>query len=309
MLNRRQALKISGLSAAAYVLPFQGSHAVESQPKPSDFKLCLNMSTLRGHKLGFIKELETASRAGFRSAEIWIDSLQQYLNSGGTIKEAKNRMNSLGITAENTIGFAKWIVDDDEVRKQGIEQLKKEMDIIAQIGCKRIAAPPAGATNTAGLDLRKAAERYRVILELGDQTGVVPHLELWGFSKNLNRASEVVFVAMESGHPSARILLDVYHLYKGGSPVDTLPLIAKPAMELIHINDYPSINRETITDADRVHPGDGIAPIKQILKNIKRTDTPLILSEEVFNKNYYTQDPLEVAKTAFAKIKKVIEGV
>lgn len=309
MLNRRQALKISGLSAAAYVLPFQSSLAVESQPKPSDFKLCLNMSTLRGHKLGFIKELETASRAGFRSAEIWIDSLQQYLNSGGTIKEAKNRMNSLGITAENTIGFAKWIVDDDEVRKQGIEQLKKEMDIIAQIGCKRIAAPPAGATNTAGLDLRKAAERYRVILELGDQTGVVPHLELWGFSKNLNRASEVVFVAMESGHPSARILLDVYHLYKGGSPVDTLPLIAKPAMELIHINDYPSINRETITDADRVHPGDGIAPIKQILKNIKRTDTPLILSEEVFNKNYYTQDPLEVAKTAFAKIKKVIEGV
>ena len=91
--------------------------------------------------------------------------------------------------------------------------------------------------------------------------------------------------------------------------MDTLPLIAKPAMELIHINDYPSINRETITDADRVHPGDGIAPIKQILKNIKNPDKPLILSEEVFNKNYYNQDPLEVAKTAMAKMKKVIEGV
>lgn len=309
MLNRRQALKITGASAAAYLMPFQNSLAAEPMPPASDFRFCLNMSTLRGHKLGFVKELEIASKAGFRSAEIWIDSLQQYLNSGGTVKEAKSRMDALGITAENAIGFAKWIVDDDTVRKQGIEQLKKEMDILAQIGCKRIAAPPAGATDTPGLDLKKAAERYRVILELGDQTGVVPQLEMWGFSKNLTRASEVMYVAMESGHPSARVLLDIYHLYKGGSPVDTLTLIGKPAMEIIHINDYPSINRESITDADRVHPGDGIAPIKQILKSIKTTDKPLILSEEVFNKNYYNQDPLEVARTAMAKIKKVTEGI
>ncbi|HKH61218.1 MAG TPA: TIM barrel protein [Flavitalea sp.] len=309
MLNRRQVLKMTGASAAALAVPFGNSLATESKQSASDFKLCLNMSTLRGHKLGFIKELEVASKAGFRHAEIWIDSLQQYLNSGGTIKEAKNRMDSLGITAEDAIGFARWIVDDDAIRRQGIEQLKKEMDILAQIGCKRIAAPPAGATDTPGLDLKKAAERYRVLLELGDQTGVVPQLEMWGFSKNLSRASEVMYVAMESGHPSARVLLDTYHLYKGGSPIETLSLIGKPAMELIHINDYPSINRETITDADRVHPGDGIGPVKQILKLLKKSDQPLILSEEVFNKNYYAQDPLEVAKTAMTKMKKVIEGV
>ena len=225
------------------------------------------------------------------------------------MKDAKNRMDALGIVAENAIGFAKWIVDDDAVRRQGIEQLKKEMDILAQIGCKRIAAPPTGATDTPGLDLRKAAERYRSILELGDQTGVVPHLELWGFSKNLNRASEVMYVAMESGHPSARVLLDTYHLYKGGSPIETLPLIGKHSIELMHLNDYPAIDREKITDADRVHPGDGIGPIKQILKHLKKTDQPLILSEEVFNKAYYAQDPLEVAKTAMSKMRKMVEGV
>lgn len=309
MLNRRQVIKMTSASAAALALPFTNSVARESKQSAPDFKLCLNMSTLRGHKLGFIKELEIASKAGFRHAEIWIDSLQQYLNSGATTKDVKSRMDSLGITAEDAIGFAKWIVDDETVRKQGIEQLKKEMDILAQIGCKRIAAPPAGATDTPGLDLKKAAERYRVILELGDQTGVVPQLEMWGFSKNLSRASEVIYVAMESGHPSARVLLDTYHLYKGGSPIETLRLVGKPAMELIHLNDYPSIDREKITDADRVHPGDGIGPIKQILKLLKKSDQPLILSEEVFNKNYYAQDPLEVAKTAMAKMKKVIEGV
>ncbi|RYZ85240.1 MAG: sugar phosphate isomerase/epimerase, partial [Proteobacteria bacterium] len=147
--------------------------------------------------------------------EIWIDSLQQFISKGGKVSEVNKQLQGLGMTVANAIGFAKWIVDDDAVRKQGVEQMKREMDLLAQIGCKRVAAPPVGATDTAGLDLRKAAERYRVILELGDQTGVVPHLELWGFSKNLCKTSEVMFVALQSGHPSARILLDVYHLYKG----------------------------------------------------------------------------------------------
>ena len=42
-------------------------------------------------------------------------------------------------------------------------------------------APPAGATRKPGLDLMKAAERYRALLELGDEMGVVPQIETWGF--------------------------------------------------------------------------------------------------------------------------------
>ncbi|MDQ3537085.1 MAG: sugar phosphate isomerase/epimerase, partial [Bacteroidota bacterium] len=54
------------------------------------------------------------------------------------------------------------------------------------------------------------------ILEIGKNEGVVPHLELWGFSQNLKRLGDVLYVASESGHPDAHILLDIYHLYKGG---------------------------------------------------------------------------------------------
>jgi hypothetical protein len=34
-----------------------------------------------------------------------------------------------------------------------------------------------------------------------------------------------------------------------------------------------------------------------------------VLSVELFNKNYYSQDALTVAKTALEKIKRVAEGV
>lgn len=305
--SRRKMLKILGASAGVSLLPYSAHSAT---PIKSNFTYCLNMSTIRGQNLGFIKELEIASQAGFKSVEIWMDSLQAYLVQGGTLSDARKQIDDLGLKVENAIGFAEWIVDDAKTRGQALEQLKKEMDILAQLNCFRTAAPPAGATKEPGLDLKKAAERYRSILELGEKTGVVPHLELWGFSQNLNRLGDVLYVASESGHPNAHVLLDVYHLYKGGSGFDTLHMVGKAGMEIFHVNDYPAnISSEKITDADRIYTGVGIAPLSKIFKTIKKTDKPLIISFEVFNKEYYTKDPLEVAKTALAKMKAVTEEV
>lgn len=305
--SRRDSLKILSTSVGLSLLPDWS----QAQPvAPAAFTYCLNLSTIRGHKLGFIKELEVAAQAGFRSVEIWMDTLENYLKEGGSLKDARKRLDDLGLKIENAIGFAAWIVDDDAVRTKGLEQLKREMEMLAQLGCHRTAAPPAGATNKPGLDLKRAAERYRTILELGEKTTVVPHLELWGFSQNLNRLSEVMYVAIESGHPAARVLLDVYHLYKGGSSIDSLSLVGKPAMEIFHVNDYSTNSSPaTITDADRIYTGDGVAPIRQILQAVRTPERPLVISFEVFNKKYYAQEPLLVAQTALVKMKAVTKGI
>ncbi len=320
MINRRQLLKNIGGASAAAILPFVSNEAIAGPLTGTDehgamlkndapFMYCLNMATIRGHKLGLMKELEVASRAGFTMVEIWMDSLQQYLAGGGSIRDVKLKLDDLGVQVVNSIGFARWIVDDDAVRKEALEQTRKEMDLLASIGCKRIAAPPMGATDKAGLDLKKAADRYRAILELGDASGVVPQLELWGFSKNLRRLSEVMYVAVESSHASARVLLDVYHLYKGESGINTLSMVGLPSVEILHLNDYTTIAPGVITDADRIHPGDGQAPIKEILKQFKSISRPLIISEEVFNPVYYKQDALLVAKTALQKMKAIATTV
>jgi 2-keto-myo-inositol isomerase len=309
MIGRRDLLKLLGASAGLAVVP----GFVKSMPPPKgnkNFIYSLNTATIREQNLGLIGELETAAAAGFDGVEIWMDTLQAYIDKGGSLADLKKRLNDLNLKVEGAIGFATWIVDDDNQRKQGLEQLKKEMDLLAAIGCKRTAAPPAGATETPGLDLRKAAERYRAILELGDKTGVVPHLELWGFSANLNKLGDVMFVAIESGHPSARVLLDNYHLYKGGSSLETLKLVNPISCEIIHVNDYPdNLSRSVITDADRTYPGDGISPIREVLHTLQSPLRPLVISLEVFNKNYYSQKASEVTKTGLAKMKKVTQDV
>ncbi|MCU0353790.1 MAG: sugar phosphate isomerase/epimerase [Cytophagales bacterium] len=303
MPNRRHFLKTVG-AAAFPLLPAASVFA--APPARGSFVYCLNTSTIRGHNLGLSKELETVSKAGFRSVEIWMDTLQAYLEKGGTTAQVRRMLSDLGLTCENAIGFAPWIVDDDAARAKGLDQLKREMELLAQIGCRRTAAPPIGAHQSTDpkLDLKYVAERYRAALEIGVQTGVVPQLELWGFAQNLSRLSEVMYVATECGHPAARVLLDVYHLYKGGSSLDALPLVGKPGVEIFHVNDYPAhLTPAAITDADRVYPGDGVAPLARIAQAIRNPDRPVVLSFEVFNKTYYAQDPLLVARTALQKMK------
>jgi len=307
-IARRQLLKYLGLGAGMALAP-DFIKAAPAARANKNFSYCLNTATIRGHKLDLVKELEVVSKAGFAGAEIWMDKLQAYVDNDGKLPELKRRLTDLNVKVENAIGFAEWVVDDDSRRAKGLEQLKREMDLLSQIGCKRTAAPPAGAVQEPGLDLRKAAERYRTILELGEQTGVVPHLELWGFSANMHKLSEVIFVAVESGHPSAKILLDNYHLYKGGSNVNTLQLLNPDATEIFHMNDYTDIDRKTIRDEDREMPGDGISPLREVLTKLKKTAAPLVLSVEIFNKRYYSQDALVVARTALSKMKKVTEGI
>ncbi len=137
---------------------------------------------------------------------------------------------------------------------------------------------------------------------------MVPQLEVWGFSKNLSRLAEVMYVLGEVGHPKACALLDIYHLYKGGSDFAGLRLLSGNAMQVFHVNDYPAIpERDKIGDADRVYTGDGIAPISQILNDIGGPGRNVVLSLELFNREYWKQDPLEVAKTGLAKMKASVD--
>lgn len=311
-LDRRQLLKVLGLSAGASLV--QGSAAAKGTiSKPAaDFKYSLNMSTIRGQQLGFIKELEVASKAGFRHVEIWIDTFQKYLAEGGDAATAAKVIRDLGLEIENAIGFAKWIVDDEATRKEGLKQLGHEMELLAKIGCKRVAAPPFGAhgPDAAVIDLNVITERYKTILEMGKQTGVMPILEMWGGSTNLKKISQVIYVAAETGDPDARVLMDTFHIFKGGSSFDSAPFVGRPAMDILHINDYPAgIAPAKISEPDRIYPGDGIAPLKPLLKQLKHPGNPVILSLEVFNPNYYKQDALLVARTGLAKMKAVTAGL
>ena len=301
-----------GLAEASTVQPLgRTPHSTSSAGRDDVFRYCLNTSTIRGQELGIEKEVDVAAAAGYDGIEPWIPTLRQFVEKGGQLSDLRKRISDAGLTVDSAIGFAQWIVNDDAQRAAALEEAKRDMDMLREIGGTRIAAPPVGAhqADSPKIDLFVAAERFRALLEVGDQTGVLPQLEIWGFSKNLSRLGEVMFVVGETGHPRACLLLDIYHLFKGGSDFTGLNLFSDDALQVFHVNDYPAApSREKMSDADRVYPGDGVAPMSKILNSIGGHGRSITLSLELFNRDYWKQDAADVAQTGLAKMKAAVDA-
>ncbi len=309
--SRRGFLRqTSTMAAASYLWSACNSPQTATAATPMaapDFRYCLNTSTINGSKVPIRKQIQIAADAGYDSVEIWIRDVQAFLNEGGSTAELKKELEDLGLLVDSGIAFGNWIVDDDQRRKEGLEQCKRDMSLLAEIGGVRIAAPPSGATNEAGLDLSAAGERYRELLELGKRVGVVPQVELWGFSKNLSTLAEVLYVAAAADHPDACVLLDVYHMYKGGCKFENIDLVPGRRMYCLHMNDYPADPpRSSIKDEHRVYPGDGIAPMSKILQSLAAGGFAGTLSLELFNRDYWQQPAAKVARTGLEKMKQCV---
>lgn len=318
--SRRDVLTRGAVVAAAASLPgipfLEETVSAQAQqdraperPSSEPFGYCLNTSTIRGHNLSITEEIDIAAEAGYRAIEPWIGKIDAYVDQGGSLADLGKRLRDHGMSVESSIGFAQWIVNDDDRRSKAMEAARRDMDRVAQIGGKRMAAPAAGAQDRTDVDLMKAAERYRALLEMGDKMGVVPQVEVWGFSKTLTKLSQAVMVAVEAGHPKACVLADVYHLHKGGSDYRGLSLLSADSMHVMHMNDYPADPpREKITDAHRIYPGDGVAPMREILHTLRDIGFRGWLSLELFNESYWKQhDALTVAETGLRKMREVVQ--
>ena len=312
-LSRRNFFATSAAAAAA-ATSLAVPERIEAAPSSAiPFRLCLNTSTVRecqykGNKIDILGGVEVASKAGYSGIEPWIGEIDTYVKGGGTLADLRKRISDAGLTVESAIGFAAFLAEDEQERQKGLEEAKRCMGLVREIGGTRIAAPPVGVTDKTGLDPLKLAARYRALCELGQKEGVLPQLELWGFAKTLCRMGEVAYVGIEAAHPAACFLLDVYHIFKGGSDFEGLEMFAGSRMHNFHVNDYPSNPpRETINDSHRVYPGDGIAPLDKIFRTLRDNGYQGVVSLELFNRDYWKQDAFEVAKTGFEKTKAALD--
>src|SRR5581483_4583136 len=110
-MSRREVLKRAALAAGASV----AATATALEPAPEagfgGFVFCLNMSTIRGQKLGIVSEIELAAKAGYNAIEPWLDPLHKYAEAGNSLRDLGKRIADLGLVVPSAIGFPQWIVD------------------------------------------------------------------------------------------------------------------------------------------------------------------------------------------------------
>jgi len=300
-MKRRQLIKTTMAGTLLCTLPDTAFPTADNS-KNNPFKFCLNTSTISGQKPGLLGYIKIASKLGYDGVELWVRDVKEHLDKGNSAKQLKTFLNDHDISVEGAIGFAPWLKGGN-----GMKQMREEMEMMQSVGCKRIAAPASGFKQGDKLDFNEAGERFFELLEIGREVGIQPCLEFWGASPVLWHMGQVLQIVSLANHPNTKILADVYHMFRGGSGFDTLKLLNGNVLELFHMNDYPgNIPRLEQNDADRVYPGDGVAPLKKILTDLKNMGGEKVLSLELFNRSYWKQDAGLVAKTGLEKMKKLV---
>lgn len=302
ILSRRKALAASIFAAAAIPGVLNAAAANKKYKSGLPLPIGINAGTIRRFNIPLNEQVKLASKYGYDAIEMWTPHINAYIESGGKLPEIRAMLADNSVDPCNVIGFAKCMVDDSALRKESLEEMKRDMANAASLGAKYIAVTMFGVEKFEEEKIPIYAQRYLDLIELGKSFGIEPLLELWGH-RALHNLHDAAAIAIASKSKSANLLLDFYHMYRGGNSFDSLGLLNLSRMPVFHINDYPALpERESLTDADRVFPGDGICPFSKILPKMYAQGFRGALSLEVFeNKAWKDYSPADMLKIGYEK--------
>ncbi|MXV78479.1 sugar phosphate isomerase/epimerase [Candidatus Poribacteria bacterium] len=266
------------------------------------FQLGLNTSTIRPANL--MDKIRIAGETGYSAIELWNNDLTDYEEQGGSLTDVKKALDDHGLSVPTVIALHGWLNATGVELQNALEDAKKRMAQAAAVGATYIISSPPREV----ADLQLGGENYRKLLELGREFGVKPAMEFLGFVDGVNQVKHAWEVIEVADHPDSTIVLDPFHIYRGGGEIEDMEGIPGDKIAVFHFNDAPAEPaREEQTDADRVYPGDGILDLKRMITILQDANYKGVISLELFNPSYWEEDPAKVARIGLEKMKSAID--
>ena len=269
----------------------------------ADFEYCLNSSTIR--PVPILDKIAIAAQAGYAAIELWHDDIDLHVERGGSLEDVRLALADNGLAVPTTIYLKGWFESTGHEHAAAMGECRRRMEQAAELGALHvIAGPPPGHA-----DRRVGAAHYRELLELGREIGVRPAMEFLGFVQDLNTIEGALEVIELADHPDGTIVLDPFHIFRGGGSVEAVARLRPEQIAICHFNDAPA-NPPRIEqhDRDRVYPGEGHLDLQRMLALLRQIGYVRWLSLELFREELWYQDPLEVARTGLARMRAVAEA-
>lgn len=271
----------------------------------SPWPICLDTATIRPAG-GLEKKVDIAIEAGFDAIEPWDGELADYEKSGGDLKDLGRKIRDAGLFVPSMIGLWGCIPDSEEKFQESLPGTRNRLRMASEIGCTYAQAIPNQVGNN--YDVKFVASCYRRLLDIGiNEYNVIPALVFVKMFP-LKTMGQATAVALDTDHPNAMIIPDVYHMYISEGGFEGIKLLSGDIFAIFQFNDAPGgMEIPDMKDKHRVFPGDGMLPLPQILRDLKATGFRGCVSLELYNEEYHKRDLLGVAKEGLEKTLVVIE--
>jgi 2-keto-myo-inositol isomerase len=149
-------------------------------------------------------------------------------------------------------------------------------------------------------DLGAAAASLRQVGDVAGQRGVRLALEFNSQAEQVNTLARVRELLARAAHPSCGILLDTYHLGRSGADLREIEDVTPAEIAYVQYSDVPTSGLEPGKALDRLPPGKGSVPFKEIFGLLSAKGYPGYLSYEAPNPSAWSRPADEVAREALA---------
>ena len=255
-------------------------------------------------------DIRAAGEAGYDLIEIWAAKLRTFLQSR-PISELKAILTSAGVEpySINSIEYITFrSPDDQELIKAECGELSA---VAGELACPYLVVVPGKLPYGDVTEQLIIDESGRVLDELADiaePRGVSLAFEFLGQTdcsvQTLDLAKKIVDRVNRN---SVGLVIDTFHFYAGASSFDAIDTLDPGKLFIFHINDAEDLPKESLTDAHRLYPGEGILPIREIKEHFDKIGYDRMVSVEIFRPEYWGHDPFEVARRAKAATEQVLE--
>ncbi len=264
---------------------------------------CLNTSTIKPQPL--LDKIRLTSQAGFAAIELWINELYEFVGQGGEIRDVEQALADYGLSVPSMISARGWGEAIEVEYPLALDEVKRRLELTARLGAPWLVCSPPRTT----CDLDQVTRRYKDLLELSRRIGgAKPTFEYISFFDSVYRLDQAWQIVQDVADRDATLILDAFHSWNSESTREMLQAIPVEAISHYHIDDAaPDIPPRSQTDPDRVMVGEGVIDLHAEVRMLKEKGYAGAISLELFSRELWERDPLEVLQVGRDRILELLE--
>lgn len=257
------------------------------------------------------KDLVLSEKHGYDYIEIRLDKLKDYLkNHSVEDLEAFFANHNIKPLTFNALEF---ITFRDE---KGYSAIKEDLVFLCEIGqrinCKKIIVVPTFDIKDKTVKEIKE-ESIRVLHELSDiaaKYDVKLAYEFVGYPNcSVNTFGQCYDIVKETNRANVGMVLDCFHFYAMNSKIEDLKKADVNKIFVLHIDDSEDLPVGSLRDNNRLWPGEGAVPLKEMLGILRDKGFDDCASVELFRPEYWDWDIEETIKVGKEKTEKVLTEI
>ena len=296
MLNRRTVL-LAPIAAAL-------ADSVNAQPA-ADGPMLLSIHQNTSRAAGYRGSLEGWARAGIRYVELTDNMLDGFL-AGDTLRGARQLLDDLGLTPVSAAAVLPDMWIPGPAREASLETWRRRCGQFVELGLEKIYCPSITGRPVTADDFSATPDAIREVGDITAGFGLTAMIEFARTSTHLATLPSTLRVIREAAHDRVRPMLDFFHFWSGLSKFQDLDLLEPGELAHAHFQDLLAGPRELINNESRLIPGDGIAPVIDIIRKLAEKGYDGALSVELFRMDIVNRDPFEVATEIRSKCEAVM---